>query len=86
MEIEERDFYKHINTKDDFLLFEGPKIWELSLPPIPHSYRMSDVEMELSGEPLAKVFLFCRQIQAGIDNKVCVGEYYISSQCWVDLV
>ena len=85
MEIEEKDFYKNVNTKDDFSLVEIPTEEDLCLPLLPHSYRMRDVEVELLGEPLDRVLLFCRKRKEGVDGRVCVGEYSVSLERWVDI-
>jgi hypothetical protein len=86
MEIEERDYYKDIDTADDFPLCSSSRPRDLSLPPLPESYRIHDVEVVLSGEPLDKVLLLCKQTQHGIDCKFRIGEYHVPSQRWVDRI
>jgi hypothetical protein len=85
MEIEERDYYKDTDTADDFPLSSSPSPRDLSLPPLPESYRIHDVEVVLSGDPMDKVLLLCRRRQGGIDCKVRIGEYHVSSQHWMDV-
>jgi hypothetical protein len=85
MEIEERDYYKEIDTADDFPLSSIPKLRDLSLPPLPEPYRILDVEVRISGEPINKVSLLCTQRQGAIDNRCCIGEYDMPSQRWMDV-
>ena len=84
MEIEERDYYKDIDTADVFPLSGYPRPQDLSMPPLPESYRVSDVEVILSGEPIDKVLLLWRQNRGGIGCKVRIGEYHVSSRRWMD--
>jgi hypothetical protein len=63
MKIEERDFYDNVNTSDDFLLSSLPTPWDLSLPTIPQSYRIREVEVDLPDSPADEVFLFYQQQQ-----------------------
>ena len=85
MEMEERDFYKDMDIVDDFPLSSSPGPRDLSLPPLPDSYRIRDVEIVLSGDPMDKVLLFCRQRQDGMDCRGCIGEYHVPSQRWMDV-
>jgi hypothetical protein len=85
MEIEEREYYKNIDTADDFPLSSYPSPRDLSLSPLPESYRIRDVEVVLLGEPMDKVLLFCRQRQDSMNCKVCIGEYHVQSQRWIDV-
>ena len=84
MEIEERDFYKDVDTADDFPLSRSPCPQDLSLPTLPESYRIREVEVVLSGAPMDKILLFCKQKQGGIDCTVLVSEYNVHLQRWID--
>jgi hypothetical protein len=84
MAIEERDFYKDVDTADDFPLPSSPRPQDLSLPTLPESYRIREVEMVLSGAPMDKILLFCKQKQEGIDCRVLISEYNVHSQHWID--
>ncbi|KUJ10884.1 uncharacterized protein LY89DRAFT_596132 [Mollisia scopiformis] len=84
IELEEGDFYEKIETDDDFSLSSSPLPADFEVPTLPMSRRIQDIEMQLSGEPLEKVFLWCKQDKKGMDCRVCVAEYCLSSQCWVD--
>jgi hypothetical protein len=77
MEIEEREYYQNIDTADDFPLSSYPSPRDLSLSPLPESYRIRDLEVVLLGEPMDKVLLFCKQRLGGMDCKVCIGEYHL---------
>ena len=59
MQIEERDFYNDLVTAEDFSLFCSPRPQDLSLPTLPESYRLRDVEVVLSGDPMDRILLFC---------------------------
>ncbi len=84
METEERDFYKDIDTADDFSLPSSPSPQDLSLPALPESYRIRDVEVVLSSEPLDRILLFCKQEQEGVDCRVLLSEYNVHLRCWID--
>ncbi len=84
METEERDFYKDIDTADDFSLPSSPSSQDLSLPTLPESYRIRDVEVVLSGEPLDRILLYCKQEQEGMDCRVLLSEYNVHLRCWID--
>ncbi|EED15846.1 conserved hypothetical protein [Talaromyces stipitatus ATCC 10500] len=83
MEIEERDYYQDINPLDNiFSLTSSPTPWDLSLPTLPESYRLRGVETILSGCPVNRVLLLCKQRQNMEDQKVQIGEYDILTQRW----
>lgn len=84
MQMEERDFYKDVNTADDFSLLSSPRPQDLSLPPLPESYRIRDVEVVLSGDPMDRILLFCMQRHEGIDFRVLISVYSVHLQCWID--
>ena len=84
MNVEERDFYKDINGVDDFLLPGLPCVQDLSLPTLPDSYRIRELEVVLSGAPMDRILLFCKQSQEGIGHRVLLSEYDTHSQSWVD--
>ena len=84
MQMEERDFYKNFNTADDFLLPSSPRPEDLSLPILPESYRIRDVEVVLSGDPMDRILLFCVQRHEGIDFRVPLSVYSVHLQCWID--
>ena len=84
MQIEERDFYKDVDTADDFSLFSSPRPQDLSMPTLPQSYRLRDVEVVMSGDPMDRILLFCVQQQEGIDCRVLISAYSVHLQCWID--
>lgn len=75
MEIEERDFYKDVDTVDDFQLHLPPTSQDLSLPMLPESYRLSDVEVVLADAPMGKISVFCKREQEGIGCRVLLSEF-----------
>lgn len=85
IEIEERDFYKKLHIDDDFSLFSRPSAEDLSLPRIPLSNRIHDVEITTLGDPMEKVSLVCKLEPDGADSRRYGGEYNFASQCWMDV-
>lgn len=84
MEIEERDFYRDVDTADDFPLSSSPELWDLSLPALPESYRIHEVKVVLPDGPMDSVFLFYRQRQNSWNWKALVKEFNVLRQCWMD--
>jgi hypothetical protein len=84
MEIEERDYYQDINPLDNiFSLTSSPTPWDLSLPTLPESYRLRGVETVLSGCPVNRLLLLCKQKQGMEDRKIQIGEYDMLTQRWI---
>jgi hypothetical protein len=54
MEMEERDFYRDFDMADDFSLCSFSEARDLSMPILPESYRMHEVKVILSDEPMIK--------------------------------
>ncbi|KAF4981910.1 hypothetical protein FZEAL_2379 [Fusarium zealandicum] len=87
MLMEEGDFYHDVDMDDDFPLASSVTLRDLSLPMLPISCRMSEVEVELSGAPMDKILLFfsasdpriAKALQAILDRGVTgvsVTAYY----------
>ncbi|EED22184.1 hypothetical protein TSTA_094300 [Talaromyces stipitatus ATCC 10500] len=84
MEIEERDYYEDINPLDDvFSLSNLPTSWDLSLPTLPESYRLREAEAIISGCPVDRVYLACKQKRRNRDQKVLIGEYDVLNRQWI---
>lgn len=84
MEIEEGNFYKGMDTDDDFPLSSAAELRDLSLPTLPQSYRIQEVQVVLSNGPMESVFLICKQRQTSEDWRVLMKEYSLLSQRWLD--
>ena len=84
MVMEERDFYRDVATLDDFFLLSPPRVQDLSLPTLPESYRIRDVEVVMLGDPMDRILLFCKQKQEGKDCRVLISEYNMHLQRWID--
>ena len=84
MQMEESDFYKDVDTADDFSLLSSPRPQDLALPILPESYRIRDVEAVLSGDPMDRILLFCVQRHEGVDCRVLISVYSVHLQCWID--
>lgn len=84
MEIEERDYYQDINPLDNiFSLTSSPTPWDLSLPTVPEPYRLREVTTILSGCPVNRILLLCKQRQGMEDRKIRIGEYDILTRRWI---
>ncbi|RMJ04782.1 hypothetical protein CDV36_014548 [Fusarium kuroshium] len=84
MEMEEGDFYQGLDLGDDFAMDTLPRPQDLALPLIPESRRLNEVELELSGAPMDRMLLFCKQRQHGVRRRVLVSQYSVLLQLWVD--
>ena len=69
MEIEETDFYRDVDTADDFPLSSSPGSRDLSLTTLPQSYRIHEVKVVLSNGLMDSVALFYRQKETSRDWK-----------------
>ncbi|KAI1426460.1 hypothetical protein F5Y12DRAFT_783950 [Xylaria sp. FL1777] len=79
IEVEEGNYYESLEGT-------GEDSRESLLPALPECFRLRDVEAVYSGEPVNKVLLFCRGKQGTDDHRrVCIGQYEVGSQSWVDL-
>jgi hypothetical protein len=84
MEMEEQGFYEAM--AEDFTIDSLPTPEDLSLPSLPESQRIRDVEIVLSGQPLDRVFLLCTKTQEdGTDRRIRIAEYHVTSQRWTDV-
>lgn len=87
VETEEKDYYENIDPLDNvFSLSSAPTSWDLSLPTLPVSYRLRNVEVILSGSPVDRVLLLSRNQEGERDQRVQIGEYDIYTQHWMDEV
>jgi hypothetical protein len=84
MEIEESNFYEDVDGADDFPLSSCPRPQDLLQLTLPDANRIREAELVLSGEPMDKVLLFCKQKQDGTYRKVCIGKYDVLLQRWID--
>ncbi|CAM1501319.1 Fc.00g104810.m01.CDS01 [Cosmosporella sp. VM-42] len=84
LELEEKEFYKDLEVPEDFLFSRPPRLQDLSEATLPESNRIRELEVVMSGAPMDRVLLFCKQKQQGIDRRVLLSEYSMSSQFWID--
>jgi len=84
MELEEGDFYQNVSTVDDFVITQPPVPQELLLPMLPLERRIREAEVVLPGAPMDKILLYCKQEREGVDSRVPLSEYDVSSQSWTD--
>ncbi|KAM5345680.1 hypothetical protein ACJ41O_011541 [Fusarium nematophilum] len=84
MELEEQGFYDGSDTADDFALGSSPREADLSLPVLPESNRLREVEVELSGAPMDSILLLCKKRQQGVDGRVLVSQYDVHEQRWTN--
>lgn len=84
MQMEERDFYEGIDTRDSFPLSGCPTPWDLSLPLVPGAYRIRNLDAVLSGEPMERITLFGEKEEDGVSRKSVLSEFSVHTQCWTD--
>jgi hypothetical protein len=84
MEIEEGEFYAHLDTGDDFHLLESPTNQDLLLPPLPEYCRVHDLDVTLPDGPMDNIIMSCRQKGFQEHPKVIVNEYNMQLQRWLD--
>ena len=82
--MEERDFYKETGLVDDSSLLSLPRTEDLSLPILPDFYRIHDVEVVLSGDPMNKILLYCKLREEGLGSRVVISEFDVHTQRWLD--
>lgn len=82
MEIEEDGFHENIGATDNFEITSLPTSEDLSLPALPGSHRIGQLDVVLSGSPLEEISLFCRQKDNDAGGKVRIGRYDVSLQQW----
>ncbi|KAE9379347.1 hypothetical protein N431DRAFT_325965 [Stipitochalara longipes BDJ] len=85
MEIEERDFYIHIDSGDDFEISSTPKLRDLSLPTLPQSYRINDIKVNLPDGPADNLFLSYRRKQSGGDVEEVTQEFNFTQRYWTEI-
>lgn len=83
VQLEERDFYGD-DKANDFSPIDCPSVEDLSLPVLPETYRMREVEMVLSGSPVDRILLFCKRVGEGEDCRILMSEYNFREQRWSD--
>ncbi|KAJ9309167.1 transcriptional regulator family: Fungal Specific TF [Paecilomyces variotii] len=80
---EERDFYRDLDTADDFDLNSSPTRWDLSLPMIPAVYRIHDVTVIPPDGRMDTLTLSYRQ-ETSASWELWTKVYDMFSQCWID--
>ncbi|KAH8879480.1 hypothetical protein GQ53DRAFT_800186 [Thozetella sp. PMI_491] len=84
MRMEEREFYHGIDTHDEFPLSGCPTPRDLSLPLVPHSYRIKRLDAVLSGEPMDKITLFGEMEENNVYRRSVLSEYNVNTRHWTD--
>lgn len=84
MQLEERGYYEGLAATDDFPLVSSPSLQDLSLPTLPRSYRIREIEVVLSDAPMNDMMLFCKQKHADVDCRVLLSTYDTRLQNWID--
>jgi hypothetical protein len=65
VEIEERGSYDHVNKVDDFLLSTSPEVSELSMPTLPESFRIREIQVIMPNGPDENVFMLYKLLESG---------------------
>lgn len=84
MQMEERDFYQGIDTRDSFPLTGCPTPLDLSLPLVPCTHRIRRLNVELFGEPMESIALFGEKEENKVYRRFMLSEYSVYTQCWTD--
>lgn len=84
MEIEEGEFYQSMQLSDGFATVSYPEPDDLILPIIPGSHRLEHIQVVLAGEPLERIFLLGERSGRAMRGKVCLGEYDMEGQRWIE--
>ena len=84
MQMEERDFYQGIDTRDSFPLSGCPTPWDLSLPLIPSSYKIRRLDAALLGEPMENIIMSGEKEENNVYRRSVLSEYNVHTQCWTD--
>jgi hypothetical protein len=85
MRTEEQDFYRNIETEDDFDFLSIPNEKDLLLPVLPESNRLQDVQVTLPDESTGTLVLrMRRRLKSGCWDET-VKEYELRSQHWEEL-
>jgi hypothetical protein len=84
MQMEERDFYQGIDTRDSFPLTGCPTPLDLSLPLVPCTHRIRRLDVVLFGEPMESITLFGEKEENKVYRRFMLSEYSVYTQCWTD--
>jgi len=82
VQIEENGFYDVEDLADDFPLTSYPSAQDLSLPMIPESRRVSNIEFVLSGDPVKTIKMSCQRKDERGACKFLELEYSLSEGRW----
>lgn len=85
MLIEEQDFYKDSPVGDDFPRGRVPRQDDLSLPILPDSHRLHDVQISLPDDPFGKALITCRRLKEDYSWDIAVKEYDLPTRTWADV-
>jgi hypothetical protein len=84
VQMEERDFYRGIDTRDSFPLSSCPTPWDLSLALVPSGYRIRRLDVVLLGEPMDRIIMFGEKQENNIFRSSVLSEYSLHTQSWSD--
>jgi hypothetical protein len=84
MEIEEQDFYCDLDIDDDFHVASTPSSRDLSLPVLPPTHRIHDVEVVLPDGPMdTTMSLRYKRKQDDGSCQVFTNEFDFARKCWM---
>ncbi|TPX12572.1 uncharacterized protein E0L32_000749 [Thyridium curvatum] len=85
MEIEEGDFYPaEVYILDDFDAVSLPQEWNLTLPVLPESRRIHDLDIELPEDPLGQVAISGKIRREDGREEAFIKTYNFARQWWID--
>ncbi|KAF2724908.1 hypothetical protein K431DRAFT_336390 [Polychaeton citri CBS 116435] len=84
MELEEKGFYRDLHAQDDFPLTAHPQLEDLTTEALPSSHRLREIDVEMIGDPVDRISLFCKREHEGNECRVLLSKYNLRTQCWVN--
>jgi hypothetical protein len=84
MEVEEEGYYEQFEVIEDFSLVSTPDSCDLSLPTLPLSHRIKDIDVILPDGPEDSIFLLYSRKSSTGSWMTLRKEYHVPSQSWID--
>jgi hypothetical protein len=82
MRIEEADFYRDFDLAEDFPPFNLPVRVDTSLPPLPGSHRLRQVNVMLPNNRFENIIIECQRDKQHHSQDSLIREYDVGSKRW----
>ncbi|KAI0018766.1 hypothetical protein F4780DRAFT_781135 [Xylariomycetidae sp. FL0641] len=86
MRLEERGFYDGLGEHNDFSHDSVPGEGDISLPPLPESYRFNGVAIRLPEDGMGRTVIECKRTCDNASCEVVVREFDPISRHWMDAI